>query len=89
MNEAKFKLIIDRYADHKKEYDVTFTPRDTVEEAFKNYDLETDDPCFGCSNHPSNGGSGVCHCTLPYLNKRCKDCYVDGSPSYNQWELKR
>ena len=20
--------------------------------------------CQGCSNHPSNGGSGICHCTL-------------------------
>jgi len=20
--------------------------------------------CRGCSSHPSNGGSGVCHCTL-------------------------
>lgn len=24
--------------------------------------------CQGCSNHPSNGGSGICHCTLPYFN---------------------
>lgn len=23
--------------------------------------------CRGCSNHPSNGGSGVCHCVLPYV----------------------
>lgn len=22
------------------------------------------DPCRGCSNHPSNGGSGICNCTL-------------------------
>ena len=21
-------------------------------------------PCQGCPTHPSNGGSGVCHCTL-------------------------
>ena len=20
--------------------------------------------CSGCSNHPTNGGSGICHCTL-------------------------
>ena len=20
--------------------------------------------CKNCSNHPSNGGSGICHCTL-------------------------
>ena len=24
----------------------------------------TPKPCQGCPNHPSNGGSGVCHCTL-------------------------
>lgn len=24
--------------------------------------------CQGCSNHPSNGGSGICHCTLPYMH---------------------
>jgi DNA-directed RNA polymerase subunit RPC12/RpoP len=22
------------------------------------------DVCFACSNHPKNGGSGVCHCIL-------------------------
>jgi len=22
------------------------------------------DPCKNCSNHPSNGGSGICHCIL-------------------------
>lgn len=26
------------------------------------------DGCKACSNHPSNGGSGICHCTVPYLN---------------------
>ena len=25
--------------------------------------------CRGCSNHPSNGGSGVCACTLPYMTR--------------------
>lgn len=25
------------------------------------------DCCRYCSNHPSNGGSGICHCILPYL----------------------
>ena len=23
--------------------------------------------CRGCSNHPRNGGSGICNCTLPYM----------------------
>lgn len=26
------------------------------------------DCCKGCPNHPNNGGSGICNCTLPYLN---------------------
>lgn len=25
------------------------------------------DCCKGCSNHPANGGSGICHCVLPYM----------------------
>ena len=24
----------------------------------------TPQPCRNCSNHPSNGGSGICHCIL-------------------------
>lgn len=24
--------------------------------------------CAQCPNNPKNGGSGVCHCTLPYMN---------------------
>ena len=25
--------------------------------------------CLYCSNHPINGGSGICHCTIPYTNR--------------------
>lgn len=25
--------------------------------------------CKSCSNHPSNGGSGICNCTAPYFEK--------------------
>jgi hypothetical protein len=28
--------------------------------------------CKGCSNHPSNGGSGICHCTVPYFHRERK-----------------
>jgi len=28
--------------------------------------------CRNCSNHPRNGGSGVCACTLPYISS-CKN----------------
>lgn len=27
------------------------------------------DVCKRCSNHPTNGGTGICNCTLPDLNK--------------------
>ena len=27
------------------------------------------DPCKYCSNNPKNGGSGICQCTIPYMNK--------------------
>jgi len=25
--------------------------------------------CRNCSNNPANGGSGICHCTLPYMTQ--------------------
>jgi cell division septum initiation protein DivIVA len=28
-------------------------------------------PCRNCSNHPSNGGSGICHCTLGLTKVTC------------------
>ena len=29
--------------------------------------LDYPDCCDGCSNNPKNGGSGICNCTLPYM----------------------
>lgn len=29
------------------------------------------DCCRNCSNHPRNGGSGICNCVLPYMTKTC------------------
>lgn len=26
------------------------------------------DVCLKCSNHPNNGGTGFCSCTLPYIS---------------------
>lgn len=26
--------------------------------------VDIPEPCQKCSNHPSNGGSGICHCIL-------------------------
>lgn len=30
--------------------------------------LNIPDCCINCSNHPTNGGSGICNCVLPYMN---------------------
>ena len=42
--------------------------KDTAYNPWKNYIRavaeETPDPCKNCSNHPSNGGSGICNCIL-------------------------
>lgn len=27
------------------------------------------DPCAACPNNKKNGGSGICNCTIPYMNK--------------------
>ncbi len=46
---------------------------DFVREAPKP-DLETlhiPEACKSCSNHPSNGGSGICHCTLGTPPVKC------------------
>lgn len=40
-------------------YTITLEPITTYEE----------DPCAHCSNNPRNGGSGICHCTIPYFHK--------------------
>lgn len=30
-------------------------------------DINYPDCCDGCGNNPKNGGSGICNCTLPYM----------------------
>ena len=30
----------------------------------KFFDLQENNPCKNCPNHPDNGGSGICNCTL-------------------------
>ena len=36
------------------------------------------DPCLNCNNHPNNGGTGFCHCTLPYLYRGSRT--ITGKP---------
>ena len=33
--------------------------------------LHIPEACRSCSNHPSNGGSGICNCTLGMLQVTC------------------
>ena len=33
--------------------------------------LDIPDACKSCSNHPSNGGSGICNCTLGTPQVKC------------------
>ena len=33
--------------------------------------LDIPDACKSCSNHPSNGGSGICNCTLGTPEVKC------------------
>lgn len=47
------------------------------------------DCCDGCSNNPKNGGSGICNCTLPYMQnpttytvKQEDLCMVNGTGGY-------
>lgn len=37
---------------------------ESVLEAIDNTPTFIPDGCKKCSNHPSNGGSGICHCIL-------------------------
>lgn len=36
--------------------------------------------CDGCSNNPKNGGSGICNCTLPYMQNPIN--YTVGTGGY-------
>ncbi len=59
--EQKLNEIIENNKSTKVDWE--YTPIDVP---FYNYQLpvDTPDPCKNCTNHPSNGGSGICHCTL-------------------------
>jgi len=35
------------------------------------YDNTTPPACRGCSNHPDNGGSDICHCTIGSMTTTC------------------
>ena len=36
---------------------------------FLNFNIDTPPVCDKCPNNIKNGGSGICHCTLPYFSR--------------------
>jgi len=56
-------------ANNSKVQYVTVPGKDTAD-FIKYINLGTTIPscCINCSNHPSNGGSGLCNCTLPHFS---------------------
>lgn len=39
-----------------------------INQNYKDYEQNNDDPCVHCNNNPRNGGSGICHCILGQKN---------------------
>ena len=50
---------------NKKDDFVRYAPAPNIET------LEIPGACKACSNHPSNGGSGICNCTLGTPEVKC------------------
>lgn len=48
---------------------VTVCPCHTEEYYVYNKYSSIPPSCRSCSNHPSNGGSGICNCTAPLFDK--------------------
>lgn len=59
--------------------------KDWKPEIYTTSDLKDNVPeaCKNCSNHPSNGGSGLCHCILGLTPVKCTtneaNCYSTGN----------
>lgn len=51
-----------------------------------NFKIEDGIPncCKNCSNHPSNGGNGICNCTLPYFEDPIK-WSIQGNMTIGDW----
>ena len=59
--KKKDNVTIPDYDDTSKHLNWTITSKD-----YEN------DPCRNCPNDPRNGGSGICCCTVPYMNPNSK-----------------
>lgn len=43
--------------------------------------------CRNCSNHPRNGGSGICNCVLPYMTQTGDSSVVSMTPNIGDVEF--
>ena len=64
----RFAIYIEAAEDAAELLKAQKVAKDTAYNPWKNFIQavaeETPDPCKNCSNHTSNGGSGICNCTL-------------------------
>ena len=59
--------------EEREEYSLYFGDKFTREltDIIHNDIFNTPSPCATCSNHPSNGGSGICNCVLGLPKVTC------------------
>ena len=43
-------------------------PLQVYDKSYPSIEINFPSVCDECSNNPKNGGSGICHCTLPYFS---------------------
>lgn len=58
------ELTEEKIAELTKLYQKTLDFLKRIEKEYPTWDSNIPSACKNCSNHPSNGGSGICHCTL-------------------------
>ena len=58
------QLSFKNYSEFMKFYNAVIFARNGIENWVRKEYGNIPAPCRNCSNHPSNGGDGICHCTL-------------------------
>lgn len=61
------KIFYDINTDHHDDFDQE--PIVIYRDGVKTFPIQ--DACKSCNNHPSNGGSGICNCTLGTPQVKC------------------
>lgn len=75
--------------NHFEEPAIDWLKKVLQEQPIQIFDVSFPSCCDGCSNNPKNGGSGICNCTLPYMQnpttytvKQEDLCMVNGTGEY-------